>query len=52
MFKLYRDAEVCYAFLSDVSVAKDPHKPSSSFGMSRWFTRGWTLQELIAPGVV
>ena len=23
-----------------------------SFGKSRWFTRGWTLQELIAPSVV
>ena len=52
MFKWYGDAEVCYAFLSDVNADEDPHKSSSSFRMSRWFTRGWTLQELIAPGVV
>jgi hypothetical protein len=50
MFKWYGDAEVCYAFLSDVRA--DPSKLSSSFRKSRWFTRGWTLQELIAPGVV
>ncbi|KAH6623449.1 hypothetical protein F5144DRAFT_623400 [Chaetomium tenue] len=36
----------------DVSATEDPHKPRSGFRMSRWFTRGWTLQELIAPGVV
>ena len=27
----------------------DPSQPSSSFRESRWFTRGWTLQELLAP---
>jgi hypothetical protein len=52
MFKWHGDAEVCYAFLSDVDADEDPHKSSSRFRMSRWFTRGWTLQELIAPGVV
>ena len=52
MFKWYGDAEVCYTFLSNVSAAKDPHEPWSSFRRSRWFIRGWTLQELIAPGVV
>ncbi|KAI0479815.1 hypothetical protein F4859DRAFT_477444 [Xylaria cf. heliscus] len=45
MFKWYRDAEICYAFLEDVTGSEnDP-----SFRNSRWFTRGWTLQELIAP---
>ncbi|KAL2127420.1 hypothetical protein VTI74DRAFT_10763 [Chaetomium olivicolor] len=52
MFRWYRDAEVCYAFLSDVDADEDPHLPGSSFRRARWFTRGWTLQELIAPGVV
>ncbi|KAH6847437.1 hypothetical protein B0I37DRAFT_391365 [Chaetomium sp. MPI-CAGE-AT-0009] len=36
----------------DVDAESDPRTPSSSFRMSRWFTRGWTLQELIAPAVV
>ncbi len=41
MFAWYRDAAVCLAFLEDV--------PAKSFHYSRWFTRGWTLQELLAP---
>jgi len=41
MFQWYENAEVCYAYLHDV-----PFRP---FADSRWFTRGWTLQELIAP---
>lgn len=46
MFKWYRDSAVCYAYLSDVH----PHDETSvSFRHSRWFGRGWTLQELIAP---
>lgn len=52
MFQWYRDAEVCYAFLSDVDADENPHSEASSFRKARWFTRGWTLQELIAPGVV
>ncbi|KAK5651822.1 hypothetical protein OQA88_11591 [Cercophora sp. LCS_1] len=47
MFKWYEDAAVCYAYLPDVA-SPDP----STFSRSRWFTRGWTLQELIAPSVV
>ncbi|KAK7917935.1 hypothetical protein PG985_009809 [Apiospora marii] len=42
MFAWYRDARVCYAYLEDVTDVTD--MPSS-----RWFTRGWTLQELLAP---
>lgn len=52
MFRWYGDAEVCYAFLSDVEDDEVPWTWSSTFRTSRWFTRGWTLQELIAPGVV
>ncbi|KAM7196855.1 CDC6, Cdc6-related protein, partial [Rhypophila sp. PSN 637] len=57
MFHWYRNATKCYVILSDVSVP-DPTaiaRPSvweSSFKASRWFTRGWTLQELIAPASV
>ncbi|KAH8911235.1 HET-domain-containing protein [Coniochaeta sp. PMI_546] len=40
MFRWYKNAWVCYAYLSDF--------PKIS-GSCRWFKRGWTLQELIAP---
>ncbi|KAI8634681.1 hypothetical protein F5Y19DRAFT_120940 [Xylariaceae sp. FL1651] len=58
MFRWYRDAKVCYVYLSDVSgnaaaSAQDGATPwEMAFRGSRWFTRGWTLQELIAPAVV
>ena len=42
-----RRAEICYVFLSDV-VGND----KSDFAKSAWFTRGWTLQELLAPHIV
>jgi hypothetical protein len=54
MFQWYKAATVCFAYLSDLlpppahsscdaSVAGEELRPC------RWFTRGWTLQELIAP---
>jgi len=49
MFKYYARSEICYALLSDVTIGEDLHSPNSAFRRSRWFTRGWTLQELIAP---
>ena len=56
MFRWYRDAVKCYVYLSDVSACKRTHEGDtqsalwdSSFRNSRWFTRGWTLQELLAP---
>jgi hypothetical protein len=57
MFQWYKRATKCYVYLSDVSTAhqKDGHRPAiwqSAFAKSRWFTRGWTLQELLAPAVV
>ncbi|KAK4182403.1 putative vegetative incompatibility protein HET-E-1 [Podospora australis] len=47
MFRWYHQADKCYAFLSDVNSPQ--HQWLSRFEDSRWFTRGWTLQELIAP---
>ncbi|KAK4447770.1 hypothetical protein QBC34DRAFT_439720 [Podospora aff. communis PSN243] len=41
-------ASICYAYLSDVPT-EDPKAPDSKFRGSRWFSRGWTLQELLAP---
>jgi len=49
MFRWYRQASVCYTYLADVSSAEDPALHQSQFRKSRWFTRGWTLQELLAP---
>ncbi|KAI0965192.1 hypothetical protein F4678DRAFT_339846 [Xylaria arbuscula] len=51
MFQWYANAVICYAYLSDVDQA--PNAPEDEFTSSlascRWITRGWTLQELIAP---
>ncbi|KAJ9134149.1 Vegetative incompatibility protein HET-E-1 [Pleurostoma richardsiae] len=52
MFQWYRHATVCYAYLSDVDSSEEPATADSSFVRSRWFTRGWTLQELLAPADV
>jgi hypothetical protein len=56
MFRWYRNAARCYVYLSDVS-KPDPGIDNQrawdeAFRKSRWFTRGWTLQELIAPRLV
>ncbi|KAI9148200.1 Vegetative incompatibility protein [Paramyrothecium foliicola] len=47
MYKRYRNAEVCYAYLGDVST--NEALMGTEFARSNWFTRRWTLQELIAP---
>ncbi|KAJ8068547.1 hypothetical protein OCU04_004097 [Sclerotinia nivalis] len=59
MFRWYRNATRCYVYLSDVSGCSvgGNHKCilrlwESDFRKSRWFTRGWTLQELLAPASV
>jgi hypothetical protein len=49
MFLWYRSAQVCYVYLADVPSGEEPGPKSSKFRKSRWFTRGWTLQELLAP---
>ena len=43
MFRYYKEASVCFAYLFDVAESE------YSFNSSKWFSRGWTLQELIAP---
>jgi Heterokaryon incompatibility protein (HET) len=58
MFRWYRNAAKCYVYLSDVSAHNRDHNRhtqrtwESAFRISRWFTRGWTLQELLAPALV
>lgn len=48
MYRWYENAQVCYVYMADVS-ANNEHLP---FRGSRWFSRGWTLQELLAPWTV
>lgn len=43
MFGYYQRSAICFALLAD------SRPGSSNIRSSRWFTRGWTLQELIAP---
>ncbi|KAI0330928.1 HET-domain-containing protein [Cubamyces sp. BRFM 1775] len=49
MFDWYSIAAVCYVFLADVPETENPAARWSQFGESRWFERGWTLQELLVP---
>ncbi|KAH7350587.1 heterokaryon incompatibility protein-domain-containing protein [Rhexocercosporidium sp. MPI-PUGE-AT-0058] len=49
MFKWYEKAMVCYVYLSDVDGKK---AIPEQLEVSAWFTRGWTLQELLAPETV
>jgi hypothetical protein len=49
MFNWYKYAARCYVYLSDVHSSNVPEAPLSKFRASSWFTRGWTLQELLAP---
>lgn len=48
MFRWYNHSAKCYVYLADIAVPTSETK----IAKSRWFTRGWTLQELIAPAVV
>src|SRR5579871_6642511 len=55
MYRWYQESGVCYAYLADVpsnAVDRQTMAISPEFSKSRWFTRGWTLQELIAPSTV
>jgi hypothetical protein len=59
MFRWYRDSVKCYVYLSDVSTCDYDENDQISrsnleitFQGCKWFTRGWTLQELIAPASV
>jgi hypothetical protein len=49
MFRWYQNAKKCYVFLSDVEHSTLDGSSRSALMGSRWFTRGWTLQELLAP---
>ncbi len=49
MFDWYKEAAICYSYLVDVPSDDNVWDPGSKFFSSRWFRRGWTLQELLAP---
>jgi hypothetical protein len=58
-YKSILSSTKCYVYLSDVSTKKrkasdgfSEYTWESAFRKSKWFTRGWTLQELIAPSSV
>jgi hypothetical protein len=51
MFRWYRSAAKCYVYLLDVSMVAEPSW-EPAFRSSRWFMRGWTLQELLALIIV
>nr|POF03954.1 vegetative incompatibility protein het-e-1 [Quercus suber] len=46
MYSYYKESHKCYTYLSDV----DGEALGEEFKQSRWWKRGWTLQELLAPG--
>ncbi|KAL4065644.1 heterokaryon incompatibility protein-domain-containing protein [Scleroderma yunnanense] len=57
MYRWYANAKVCYAYLHDVTSTSfptevDDEKYPNSNGWPEWFSRGWTLQEMIAPSNV
>jgi serine/threonine protein kinase len=59
MFRWYQRAEKCYVYLSDGPTRKRDGRDENiqdiweqAFRESDWFTRGWTLQELLAPSLV
>lgn len=54
MYKWYAGSDRCYTYLHDVEtseISADPDRKAfpKSNGLPKWFSRGWTLQELVAP---
>lgn len=49
MFRWYKGSGVCYAYLDDVEAGDSKLIDEAKLAEAKWFTRGWTLQELIAP---
>jgi len=58
MYRWYENSTVCYVYLHDVHGSSLPTEPDMSGYPDRskewpeWFSRGWTLQEMIAPNNV
>jgi hypothetical protein len=62
VYQWYQKSALCYAYLSDIQPSVSTHTgrhwitsspvARSEIAQSKWWTRGWTLQELIAPRIV
>ncbi|KUJ12856.1 HET-domain-containing protein [Mollisia scopiformis] len=52
MFRWYQEAEICYVYLADVPTGLTESELEEHICASKWFERGWTFQELLAPHVV
>ena len=52
MFHYYSLSSICYVYLRDVTLDAWKQSGGSALDGSAWHTRGWTLQELLAPGLV
>lgn len=52
MYTWYSRAQVCFVYLSDVSSVVELGGDNSELMRTEWATRGWTLQELLAPARV
>ncbi|KAF4867686.1 Vegetative incompatibility protein HET-E-1 [Colletotrichum siamense] len=52
MYSWYEASRICFAYMEDVPPGDGITVDGSAFRTSVWFTRGWTLQELIAPNEV
>ncbi|KAF5519131.1 Vegetative incompatibility protein HET-E-1 [Colletotrichum aenigma] len=49
MFRWYKNSGICIAYLADAHLYQSEPSINGALERSRWFTRGWTLQELLAP---
>ncbi|KAH8650128.1 heterokaryon incompatibility protein-domain-containing protein, partial [Xylariales sp. PMI_506] len=51
MYKWYERSDVCYVYFEDFDIDNDleTREVDDELKSCRWFTRGWTLQELVAP---
>ena len=47
MFSWYKNSAICYVYIKDVC-----YQNKRDFSTARWFERGWTLQELLAPPAI
>lgn len=49
MYRWYEESKICYVYLADFFLERTQHERGTKLRDSRWFYRGWTLQELLAP---
>ncbi|KAF1953716.1 HET-domain-containing protein [Byssothecium circinans] len=53
MYQWYKGSYICYVYLADFTITPGSSAlDNENFARARWWTRGWTLQELLAPVTV